>query len=160
MGADELSLHLRFDVLDSLWRCPTWLGSGCISHEVMERFRRLGLKLPPRSLLPSQHSETTCPAAGITAAFFLEILWLRCLHLCLSRDLPDVSSSSCWQFQSYHLKVVHDHLMVSLNVRQCFVLFEIRSHFAALAGLKPAILSVHKIHHINENIIKPLWRAS
>lgn len=70
------------------------------------------------------------------------------------------SSSCCWRFQSYPLKVVRNHLMVSLSVLQCFVLFEIRSHFAALAGLKPAILSVHKIHHIDENIIKLLWRSS
>lgn len=75
--ADELFLHLRSDVLDSLWRRPTWLGSGCISHEEMERFRRLRLKLSPHSLQPSQHSEATCPGAGITVAFFLEIFWLK-----------------------------------------------------------------------------------
>lgn len=59
-----------------------------------------------------------------------------------------------------HLTVVHNHLMLKLNVLQCLVLFETWSHFETLAGLKPAILGVHKIHQVNENIIKPRWRSS
>lgn len=49
--------------------------------------------------------------------------------------------------------------MLNLNVQQCFVLFETWSHFETLASLKPEILGVHKTHHMNETIIKPLWRS-